>query len=264
MIDLEEYRYYGTTDPMPKSEAYRCSKYLKRHKDDILLIGQYLIDTTALMTPCNLDCFHCSSVHRETCCEGGQPYSVDGWQIPLLEQEGPQIIERFFTGSAHRYASQHGIWDREKEAGTPATCSGSCLFYREVDGTRLCAIHAHAIRADKDVYSLKPFSCQLYPIELIQLGSYVLITALTEETAPFSRWGYDYLDSFYCSNLKKRQVATHIDPDRFRVEDYQPAYVWGEEVISRAFGPELYDQLRRLLSSEPFEPSEQQDSRSHG
>jgi hypothetical protein len=236
MNRLGNYRYAGTSDPMGEREAYHCERYIRRNRAVLYPAERFLIDVPALLTPFHLDCTHCREVHRETCCENGQPYAVDAWQIPLLEREAPAIMERFLAeGEWERY-EQSGIWDRRGSAGTIRLRHGNCLFHTEIDGRPACAIHAYAEQTGGDPYSLKPISCQLYPLDLIDTGEHVLITALTEETAPFSRWGRDYLDRFYCASADRRRQAKHIDPSLFALEGYRPAFQWGIPILRHVLG----------------------------
>ncbi len=242
----ENFRYYGTTDPMTRQEAYQCERYLKRNKANIYLMDRYLIDVRALQTPFNLDCFHCLQVHRETCCENGQPYAVEPQQKVRLDDEAEAIVQRYFSAHSRKHACSAGIWDDSRVDGTIGMDQGNCLFYQDVNGVYCCAIHAYAEANTSDVYALKPFSCQLYPIELIRIGERVLVTALTEETAPFSRWGEDYLREFYCSNRERRQRATHIDDSLFRLDDYRPAYQWGKQLLQHEFGESFVELMKQL------------------
>lgn len=246
MSILTSYRYMGTADPMSQKEAYHCAKYLKRKADRILQAGRYLIDTEALRTPFNLDCFQCERVHRETCCQNGQPYAVDSWQIPLIEREAPELASHFPRLPLQKQGS--GIWDRSQVAGTLQLRQGSCLFFAEINGRRCCSLHAYAESSGRDVYSLKPFSCQLYPLDLIQIGEQVLITAVNEETAQFSRWGSDYLDNFYCASIERRRQAKHIEPHLFKLEEYRPAYQWGLSIVRRALGAEAEEAVKEACA----------------
>jgi hypothetical protein len=235
MSRLRQYRYVGTSDPMGEREAYQCDRYLKRHRQRMLVTGHYLIDTEALVTLFHLDCFNCRRVHRETCCDG-QPYAVDTWQIPLLELEARSIAQRYMPERERGRIDQAGIWDQGKPTGTIRLNGNRCLFQTELDGRHGCSIHAHAEANGLSVYSLKPFSCQLYPLDLIQTGEQVLITALNEETAPFSRWGTDYLEQFLCASLDRRRQAKHLDSALFAEEGYRPAYQWGLPFLRHALG----------------------------
>jgi hypothetical protein len=231
---------------MSDKEAYQCERYVKRHKADLYRLDQYLIDLPALMRPFHLDCNQCHKAHRETCCENGQPYAVAQWQPSILDDAANEIVARYFPQQSKQTVERYGIWDTGNSQGSLQSLHGNCLFFKEINGRSCCAIHAYAEDENQDVYQLKPFSCQLYPLELIEVGESVLITALTEETAVFSRWGFDYLEQFYCASQPRRKLATHLDESLFSVDGYRPAYKWSEFVIRRAFGESVAEKIRTL------------------
>lgn len=220
------FRYVGTPDPMTDKEAYHCEKYLKKNKHAMVRAGRYLVDMRALMALFHLDCWNCRAVHRETCCEGGQPYAVEKWQIPILEGDFPSISAALSDDAERNNWQTNGIWDQREHPGTIRTRHGNCLFYQENNGRYGCAIHAYAEQTGKEVEPLKPFSCQLYPIDLIEVGEDILLTAVTDETSSFSRWGTDYLEQFYCASPSRRKLATHMDEKLFALDGYRPAYEW--------------------------------------
>ncbi|RNB85079.1 DUF3109 family protein [Brevibacillus fluminis] len=246
MSKLESYRYYGTSDPMSGKEAYQCDRYVKRQKANLYVYGRYLLDMPALMRPFHLDCWQCRKAHRETCCENGQPYAVADWQKPILDAAAGEIVERYFPQQAKESVVRHGIWDTFNTVGSLRSQHGNCVFFKEINGRNCCAIHAFAESDGKDVYQLKPFSCMLYPLELIEMGDTLLITALTDETAHFSRWGFDYLEQFYCASLDRRKLAKHLDHSLFSLEGYRPAYEWNEFIIHQAFGVDVVNTIRTL------------------
>ncbi|WP_134682963.1 DUF3109 domain-containing protein [Brevibacillus migulae] len=232
----QRYRYYGTPDPMTEREVYHCEKYLKRKKDRIIRAGRYLIDQEALLAPFHLDCGNCRSVHGHTCCEGGQPYSVNKWQVPQIEETAPKAIESFLKDRT----VHPSIWCAQGyRPGNIPVHEGNCYFYGPIGGGYGCMLHAYAEANGEAVYPLKPFSCQLYPLDLIQIGEEILITAVTEQTASFSRWGTDYLENFYCASLSRRQAAVGMAEDQFAIAGYRPAYQWGLELLREAFGVEV-------------------------
>jgi len=237
MSRWQHYRYVGTPDPMGEREAYQCDRYLRRNRQRMLTAGRYLIDSDALLTLFQLDCSNCPRVHRETCCNG-QPYAVDARQVPVLEQVAPDILERYMPDTEQLRFNREGIWEQGKPSGTIRLNGNRCLFYAEVNGGRGCAIHTHAEAGGQPVYPLKPFSCQLYPLDLIENGSHVLITALTAETSRFSRWGAEYLEQFLCASLERRQQMKHLDPGLFAVEGYRPAYQWSWPFLRYMLGEE--------------------------
>jgi|GEM_PF-814856 hypothetical protein len=220
------FRYAGTPDPMTREESERCKKYLKRHEAELVKAGRFLVDVSALLTPFHLDCANCRTVHSETCCEGGQPYALESWQTSRLCRELPAITRHFFGERGTSGWTEENIWDQRKLPGTLRLTNGRCVFFREIDGIYGCALHAYAEQTNAELHALKPFSCQLYPLDLIDTGKSILLTALTAETASFSRWGSDYLEQFYCANRKRRREASHLDENRFSLAGYRPAYEW--------------------------------------
>ncbi|MFD2372033.1 DUF3109 family protein [Brevibacillus sp. GCM10020057] len=226
MRTLQRFRYVGTPDPMTQKEAYHCEKYIKKHRQKLYRAGAFWIDVDALLAPFHLDCWNCRDVHGETCCEGGQPYAVDKRQIPVLEEHLPMITERLQDEKERANWQAYGIWELGKPPGTIRMKHGNCLFYRELDGKYGCAIHAYAEQTESELQPLKPFSCQLYPLDLIETGEGILLTAVTSETSSFSRWGTDYLDHFYCASQERRKQAGHLDDALFALEGYRPAYEW--------------------------------------
>lgn len=226
MMRPERFRFVGTPDPMTQKEAYQCEKYMKRNRESIVRVGDFLIDVPALLSPFHLDCWNCRAVHGATCCEDGQPYAVDHWQIPVIEEELPAISARLEDPRERDNWSDRGIWEPGQPPGTIRTRHGDCLFFQEIGGRYGCAIHAYAEAEGSDLFRLKPISCQLYPIDLIDTGSGILFTAVTPETSSFSRWGTDYLEHFYCASLERRKLARHLDETAFAVDGYRPAYEW--------------------------------------
>lgn len=251
MRNGRNYSFVGTSDPMTSSEVYHCEKYLKRNKNSLIQAGEYLVDTAALLALFHLDCGNCRRVHRETCCEGGQPYAVDRGQIPLLESEWPAIAAQMGDSCKAGKWLEHGMWDRQP--GVIRMEHGNCLFYQERNGRYGCAIHAYAEQLERDVLALKPFSCQLYPLDIIATDQGILLTAVTKETSTFSRWGTDYLEQFYCASKERRKVATHIDKSLFALDGYRPAYMWNLPLFRSLLGDEAM-RIESMLQ-EQFEQS---------
>jgi len=227
------FRYAGMPEMLSEQETYRCRKYVTRHKAAFKVYNTFLIDCDALQRPFNLDCRHCKLAHGGTCCEGGQPYPVETWQVPYIEQAAKAAMHLTPAGESR------GIWDRWMRAGTISQYEGNCRFFADLGGCHGCALHAFAEAQGQDLYLYKPFSCQLYPLDLIQMGEQLLITALTEETAAFSRWGTDYLETFYCASLSRRKERDDFPEDWFAPDGYRPAYEWGLSLLRRQYGEEL-------------------------
>ncbi|USG63790.1 DUF3109 family protein [Brevibacillus ruminantium] len=250
MKESSHFRYIGTPDQMNEKEAYSCKKYIKSHRESMKRVGNLLIDLPALLTPFHLDCGNCRHVHHETCCEGGQPYALENKQADLLEKMSGAIANQFWSESAQRKLAAEGIWDKHFGVGTIRMDHSNCLFYKEINGSYGCSIHAYAQKAGMDVVPLKPFSCQLYPLELIDTGDMVLVTALTGETAAFSRWGTDYLQHFYCASMDRRKAAQHLDAELFALDGYKPAYQWNLLLLQAYLGENAAELLDLLGSQE--------------
>ncbi len=232
------FAYYGTPERLSQQEAYHCTRYLRRNRERIVVTGSLLVDTDALMRPFHLDCRNCRAVHGTTCCEGGHPYAVADWQIALLDEALPDIVREFLPANAREAVEKTGVWQKDGEPGTLAHPGQDCAYFCDIGKKRGCAIHAWALRHGREVGDWKPFSCQLYPLELIRIGEQVLVTALTEETAAFSRWGTGYLGQFLCADLARRKAERGLPDEWFALDGYRPAYVWGRGLFSRTFGAE--------------------------
>ncbi len=241
------YAYYGTSDPMSEHEVYRFKKYWKQNRKKLIRSGRFWFDPDALKRLFHLDCFQCKAVHQATCCERGHPYAVSSRQVKPIEQYVTQMKPGFLLPEAEQTIKESGIWEMGRY-DTIKKHEGDCLFATRLNGISCCAVHAHAAVYEDDVYPIKPFSCQLYPLEIIQMPDGILITALTEETAGFSRWGWDYLDYYYCANLERRKRAEQLDANVFSVDGYRPAYWWGMELLKRTFGPEVTEALERSVN----------------
>lgn len=238
----KRYAYYGTSDPMTEREIYRVEKYIRQNKKQFIRIEQYLIDIPALQRLFMLDCFQCKQVHQVTCCEEGQPYAIHYQQVKPMEEYVRKMNTEYMLAGAAQIIQEKGIWELGRY-DTLRTYQKNCLFATVLNGISCCSIHAHAAANNHDVFPIKPFSCMLYPIEIIQLPECIFITALTEETSSFSRWGNDYLDHFYCASLERRKQNEQLSPDVFPIDQYQPAYFWGKELLERTFGHDLIERI---------------------
>ncbi|MGD8191738.1 DUF3109 family protein [Brevibacillus ginsengisoli] len=236
------YSYYGTPDLMGEKEIYRLKKYVKQKKAKLVESGRFLLDLEALNRLFMLDCFNCKDVHQETCCEKGEPYSVPYQQVQRMERYVAQMKDGYLMPEVKQTIQEKGVW----QTGTLDTIKrheGNCLFVTTCNGKSCCAIHAHAAAHDHDVFPVKPFSCQLYPIDLIRMPDKILITSLTEETVGFSRWSKDYLELFYCSSMERRLSDRALAEEVFPVKGYRSAYSWGRDVLLREFGSSLVEVL---------------------
>jgi len=242
MKPKQRFRYVGTPDPMTQKEVYLCEKYIKKHRHELVRAGEYWVDVAALLTLFHLDCWNCRTVHGETCCEGGQPYAVDKRQIPVMEGHLDRIADHLQDERERANWQVYGIWEVGQPPGTIRMKHGNCLFYRELNGRYGCAIHAYAEQTGSELYPLKPFSCQLYPLDLIETAEGILLTAVTAATSSFSRWGTDYLEHFYCASRERRKQAAHVDASLFALDGYRPAYEWNLPLLRYV----LQDQAERV------------------
>lgn len=245
-----ESRFYGTQEDLTKKEDRLVRQYIQQNlRKSIHFIEdhQLLIDEN-LMTPMNLDCFHCHEVHGHNCCEGGQPYSMEGKNLELFEEHAFSILKEFNRDNRYLYAKEKGIF--EKTRGTNyypciRIFQGNCLFLVELDDQYLCAIHRYALNHEIDPYTLKPFSCSLFPLEMIQVDKNLLITALTRKTEPFSRWGNYYRKNYSCINsslLPKRYAMNY-----FLTENAKPAWLWAKDLLCAHLGTKTVEKIENYL-----------------
>jgi hypothetical protein len=242
-------RYYGTPEQLGFAESLAVYEYLVPRLDKtIIRHKQYLIDTKALLTSVNLDCFNCHLVHGHNCCEKGQPYSMHGENLALFEKHAFAILEAHAQEERLQEAKKHGLF--EQTAGTnyyPSirTYQGDCLYLVEENGQRLCAIHRYALAKGMDPAKLKPFSCSLFPLEIIETDPGILITAITKETESFSRWGDYYRKRYACVNPKRRPKGT---PDSyFSSDEYVAAWIWARDLLIAYWGKETVQEIEALL-----------------
>ncbi|WCK55625.1 DUF3109 family protein [Aneurinibacillus sp. Ricciae_BoGa-3] len=242
--------YYGTPEPLHWEDEILFIHYLKdRVGKTIHSYEHYLIDE-ALLTPVNLDCFNCHLVHGQNCCEGGQPYSMEGTNLEEFRKHAFAILERHTSTDRIRLARQKGLF--EKSAATNFYPSiraheGDCLFLIKDNGQHVCAIHRYALENKLDPGRIKPFSCSLFPLELIEYDGKILVTALTPETDSFSRWGDFYLDRYSCVNHKNRP-STAAD-SHFAKEGYTPAWEWSKGLLRSYWGEETVQEMEKVLYS---------------
>ncbi|MEW9668406.1 DUF3109 family protein [Ammoniphilus sp. 3BR4] len=234
--------YFGTQDALSKKEAFHFKKYFK--KNSFFTVGEFVIDP-AIFTKVNLDCMSCHLVHSSTCCEGGQPYSTDRESEKKLDKAAPFIIQQYLDEKRQREARESGF--KEVTATGPLAptiklCEGNCFFYVKGDKESYCSIHRYALDHHMSPLELKPMSCSLFPLDVIQMDSELFITAITPETAVFSRWGYEY-EEHLCVNMKKRE---EISSPHFSLKDYRPAWEWCMDLLKQTFGEELIDTISKI------------------
>ncbi len=236
--------YFGTQDELSKKEAFHFKKYYKRTMH--FSFGRFVIDP-AIFTGVNLDCMNCHHVHSLTCCEGGQPYSTDRKSEEKLKKVAPFIIQQYLDKNRQQEADESGYMEEYATGPLSPTiklCEGNCFFYVKGDRESYCSIHRYALDHQRFPLELKPMSCSLFPLDIIQIDSTLFITAITPETAPFSRWGHEYMDHL-CISLKKREVAA-ISSDFFSLSGYRPAWEWCSDLLQQTFGDELIGSIGQM------------------
>jgi len=236
--------YYGTQDSLSSKEAFHFKKYKKR--TNVRAMGPFLIDP-AIFTPVNLDCLNCKLVHSTTCCEGGQPYSMEQANFQHLQLHADAIIHKHLGANRQREAQALGYmetYSSDTFSPTIKQCEGDCFFLGTQGDQSFCSIHRYALDHRISPWLLKPFSCSLFPLDIIQDDNKLFLTAITPETASFSRWGQDY-EHFYCIHYDKRKEAM-INPELFQISDYQPAWKWSQELLELNFGRECIEYILQM------------------
>ncbi|RXT07279.1 DUF3109 family protein [Ammoniphilus sp. CFH 90114] len=229
--------YYGTQDQLSKKEAFHLKKYYKKHS--FISSGRFIIDP-AIFTNVNLDCKNCHRVHVMTCCEGGQPYSTDPESEEKLRKAAPSIIKTYLDEKRQWEADQSGYMEKfavGPQHPTIKLCEGNCFFFVKDDDESYCSIHRYALDHQRSPLDLKPMSCSLFPLDIIQMDSTLFVTAITPETTAFSRWGYEYKDHL-CVNREIRE-AEQISPELFSIDGYRPAWEWCRDLLQTTFGDEI-------------------------
>ncbi|MBN6188144.1 DUF3109 family protein [Aneurinibacillus sp. BA2021] len=242
-------RYYGTPESLPFAEALAVYEYIvPRLGTSIHRHGHYLIDRDALLTPANLDCFHCHLVHGHNCCENGQPYSMHGENLDTFNEHALPILEAYTQDGRVEAVKKNGVFEQNAHTNHYPSIrkyKGDCLYLIEADGKRLCAIHRYALAKGLDPARIKPFSCSLFPLEIIESDLGLLITSLTPETEAFSRWGDYYRRKYACVNPKRRPDGT---PERhFAQADYVPAWNWARDLLISYWGEETVRDIETFL-----------------
>ncbi|WP_134703496.1 DUF3109 family protein [Ammoniphilus sp. YIM 78166] len=235
--------YYGTNDALSSKEAYHYKKYMKRA--NIQTMGRFHFDPV-LFTPVNLDCLNCKLVHSTTCCEGGQPYSMKPDNLNRLHLHAQEIIQTHLDPKRQKEAQETGYIESVSETFSPTIkdCEGDCFFLGKQESQSFCSIHRYALENKLSPWLLKPFSCSLFPLDIIEDGEKLLITAITPETAPFSRWGKDY-EHFFCVNYQKRKEA-ELSPELFSLKNFKPAWTWSQELLEQSFGKECVEWILQM------------------
>ncbi|MED0674076.1 MULTISPECIES: DUF3109 family protein [Aneurinibacillus] len=245
-------RYYGTPEELGFAESLAVYEYIvPRLGKTILRHGSYLIDINALLTPVNLDCFHCHLVHGHNCCEKGQPYSMHGDNLALFEKHAFTILETYTNDGRAQEAREKGVFEKTIHTNyysSIRTFEENCLYLIEENGKRICAIHKYALDKGMNPSQIKPFSCSLFPLEIIECDLGLLITAAIRETESFSRWGDYYRKNYACVNPKRRPAGS--PKNYFAPEGYVPAWTWARSLLATYWGERTVQEIEALLHSE--------------
>lgn len=234
--------YFGTQENLSKKEAFHLKKY--RKKTTLITYKQFYIDP-AIFTPVNLDCNHCHMAHPSSCCENGQPYSMLHEAEKHLKLHAPQIIKEHLDEKRLKEASNHGYMEQltTNNSSTFNTvqsikaCSGDCFFLRKTNEEAFCSIHRYAESKQVPPMELKPYSCTLFPLDIIQDDDEIILTTLTKETDSFSRWGTQYSD-YLCIDISLRKTKD-LASQYFTIDSYKPAWEWNRSLLEHSFGSDL-------------------------
>lgn len=233
------YVYYGTPEALSQQESYHFKKYVKRQA--FHSFQHFRIDE-AVFTPVNLDCQNCRLVHPTSCCENGKPYTMLTEAELRLQQHASAIIHSYLTMDKQKTFKLSGYFEQSDtfpRYNQIKTCSqGNCFFYDQKGS--ICSIHRYALDVNLNPLELKPFSCILFPLEIIQDGGLIYLTSLTEETRHFSRWGFEY-EGYLCINRGHREASKKLPKEIFSLEAYRPAWEWNRTLLQHSFGEELVE-----------------------
>ncbi|MBL0386621.1 hypothetical protein JJB07_08155 [Tumebacillus sp. ITR2] len=256
--------FTGTPLELTDGEAYHLRKYWKKgrqaHSIQSLAAFDVDVDLDALRTLVQLDCANCHLAHVASCCEGGFPFPPAAELLPVLD-EHLDGIAALLPLDVIRHLLRKGLYERHLETAghrTIGTFDGNCNFCIVEKNGPACMAHRYALQSDLNPMSVKPLSCLLYPLDLIysEEDGRTLLTALTERTAAFSRWGPDYRLDYLCANVELREnlasadspnIRENLPPDVFAPDSYRPAYVEGRQLLTELYGAPFYDELHTLI-----------------
>lgn len=255
-------KFLGSTEKLSPSQTYSCRKFIRKNKQSRLKqIHQYYIDTVSLLGLFNLDCSHCHDAHFVSCCDRGRPYAPEETTLINLQPHAKQIVSNHLSQQHYDAFISKGYIEMSEETDfyqNFTMCNENCFFLTE-GKQKYCSIHRHAIENEVSVFSIKPLSCLMYPLDMIEIDGHILITALHEDTESFCRWGDDYFTQFLCANPNLRtnindagdrtrsNMKKNIPSEIFALHRYEPAYRWGKETIIHLFGRELYSEMELML-----------------
>jgi hypothetical protein len=274
------YSFLGTPLDLTEGEVYHLRKYWKRGRQagTIRPLGgssgsagsAVEVDVEALQTLVLLDCANCHLAHESSCCEDGFPFPPTEDLLPMIDEHLDGIAEHL-APELIRHLLRKGLYERHLETAghrTIGTYEGNCNFCRVEGQGPACMAHRYALQSGLAPLAVKPLSCLLYPLDLIQSeeDGRTLLTALTERTANFSRWGADYRLDFLCANRQLRaevaasdasadtehgdlgaNIRRALPAEVFALENYRPAYLEGRETLTALYGADFYTELESLM-----------------
>jgi hypothetical protein len=267
------FRFVGTPLDLTERETYYLLKYWKKGRAARTILSvevraekgrpqEFDLDLAALQTPVLLDCANCHLAHEESCCEGGFPFPPEEELLPVLDAQLAELGEKWLTPVVQEHIRAKGLYEQHVETGgfpTIGTFDGNCLFCRVEGQGPVCMAHRHALEKGMQAEELKPLSCLLYPLDLIEdERGRVLVTALTERTAAFSRWGEDYRLDFLCANRELRAAAEEgralrpnirrsLAAETFALDRYRPVWQEAQGLLTRLYGDELWQKLQDTM-----------------
>lgn len=159
---------------------------------------------------------------KGACCKAGDmgaPLNLD--EVELLESIQDKL-EPYLTAEGREAIAEQGAWvvDDEGDMSTPLMPDGACAYaIMERNGTYKCGIE-HAWKAGVVDFQ-KPISCHLYPIRITEYDQYKALN--------YHRWE---ICQPACQNGEQLAV---------------PIYKFLEGPLTRAFGPEWYQQLCKTV-----------------
>ncbi|MGB8956186.1 MAG: hypothetical protein WCC10_12480 [Tumebacillaceae bacterium] len=263
------WRFVGTPLDLTEGEAYHLQKYWKKAQraGAIIVWDRFELDKAALQSLVLLDCANCHRAHRESCCEGGYPFPPATELLQVVDEHLPVIAARHLDAETRDHLQANGLYESYLEtAGHPTigTFGGNCLFCRVEGAGPACMAHRYAIEEGKRPEALKPLSCLLYPLDLIENAEgRVRITALTEATSRFSRWGVEYRHDFLCAHYELRaalaagtaervrpNIRRQLPADAFPLDRYRPAWQEGLGLLNALYGEELCAVMEACMCKE--------------
>ncbi len=205
-------------------------RYLATHS--IVKFRNFLIDTERLVGE-RWECHHrkCVKLRGRNCCDG-PTHALPEWQVKRIDRDLEGII-RYLPENRRMEIHKRGAWHR---TGATRTLDERCLFwYRTPGREERCALQTFAHQQGVDLFSLKPFSCSLYPMEAISIDGKIFLTSYLPPAQPFrfGRWQH------------RDQWENTCFSESFR-KSTPPLYRSLEAFICYSFGEELFEKLTEL------------------